>query len=160
MITAETIRAFYIYNPESGLFSWRKLQRSRKAGALGWLRPNGYRVMDVHRRKYLVHRLAWLYVHGDWPDGEIDHVNRDKDDNRIANLRVATKRLNGGNRGPNSNNRFGFKGVVAEPRSGRWVAHIKRDGASRYLGTFDSPDEAHAAYMNAATAQYGAFAGS
>jgi hypothetical protein len=105
----------------------------------------------VDWRKHLAHRLAWLYVHGVWPTHQIDHINGDHSDNRIANLRDVPPRLNKENlRKAQRNNRVGVLGVRALIGGApRWTAGICVDGERRYLGTFYSLDEAQAAYLKA-----------
>lgn len=105
---------------------------------------------------YSAHRLAWLYVYGEWPLDQIDHINNDKTDNRICNLRLATQSENIVNRRAQSNNSSGRKGVT---RSGkRWSASIRSNGHRYHLGTFDTVDDAHAAYSEAACRLHGEFA--
>jgi hypothetical protein len=112
--------------------------------------------LDGH--DYLGHRLAWLHFYGRWPRLNPDHRNCDPSDNRIGNLREATKSQNGSNRGKQRNNKSGFKGVSWHKTRKRWVAFIERDGKSRYLGLFNEPEDAHAAYCAAAERLYGEFA--
>jgi hypothetical protein len=82
------------YDQNTGVFRWatRKCQRKRAGEIAGSVSNKGYVMIGIDYKKYSAHRLAWLYVHGDWPAGEIDHINRDRTDNRISNLRVATRR--------------------------------------------------------------------
>ena len=112
--------------------------------------------MTVDRIVYRAHRLIWLMYHGQWPPQEIDHINGDRADNRIVNLRLATASQNRANSKVYKTNRCGFKGVARTPY-GRWVARIHFE-KTKYLGTFDTPEEAHAAYVRAAQAAHGIFA--
>jgi hypothetical protein len=99
-ITAERLRQLLHYDPERGVFTWlsRPAERSwntRFAGTrAGTINGLGYVVIGILGRRYKAHRLAWLYVHGEWPGRELDHINCDKSDNRIANLRPATRSQN------------------------------------------------------------------
>jgi hypothetical protein len=107
----------------------------------------------VGRRAYYAHRLAWLHVHGRHPDGHIDHINGDKTDNRIANLRECSA-------GENIRNQpcraaCGFKGV--RPNKKRWSARIRVNNRKYHLGTFDTPEEAGAAYDEACLRLHGEF---
>jgi hypothetical protein len=113
--------------------------------------------MRVDGRLYRAHRLAWLYVHGEWPKGNLDHINRDGCDNRIANLRLATYSENGRNSRLRSSNTSGFRGVYRRP-NGRFTAQIWHSGACQTLGTFDTIEEAHAIRREAARELYGEFA--
>lgn len=124
------------------------------AGALN--RVNGYTYVSVRLRKVLVHRAIWAMTHGEWPVLDIDHINGDRSDNRLANLRVATRQQNIGNSGKRRNNTSGYKGVTAY--KGRWRAQIGAAGYRKALGVFDTPELAHAAYCAAARVAYGDFA--
>ena len=103
----------------------------------------------IDEREYSAHRLAWLYVHGAWPTGQIDHINGDRGDNRISNLRDVTPALNTQNqrRAARSNKSSGLLGVTAN--RGRWLAQISIGGKSRNLGRYATPEEAHAVYVAA-----------
>ncbi len=155
-LTAERLREVLSYDPETGIFT-RLIDRGKfKAGErAGSVSPTGYRVIGVDRALVLEHRLAWLCVYGEWPDGEIDHINRIRVDNRIENLRLA--------HGQNARNivgrgASGFKGVYQFKPGQKWRARIFYDGKLRHLGSFDTPEEAHAAYCAAAIRHHGVFA--
>jgi len=143
------------YNSISGDFKWKKRSDRGKAWntkhkgkVAGSINGKGYVVININGRKYYAHRLAWLFAHGEWPEKQIDHINRCKNDNAISNLRVVSNKVNHENRFvPRADNRSGFLGVV--PVHGRFSAHIKVDGASKYLGTFNTPEKAHVAYVQA-----------
>lgn len=146
-LTAERLRTLLHYNQETGLFTWiagRGLHNAnRKAGTP---HSKGYWRISVDNKTYFAHRLAWLYVFGTWPDGQIDHINQCKTDNRMANLRIATNSLNHANMPGWSV--VGMKGVCAD--KGKWKAQIMRDGRKQHLGSFATPEEAHAVYCQAA----------
>lgn len=110
----------------------------------------------VDGRGYYVHRLAWFYVHGRWPQQQIDHINGDPHDNRIANLREATVEQNRRNVRLSTKNKFGLKGVTIQ--KGRYKAQIRFAGKHINIGLFDSPEEAHAAYCRHAIQLHGEFA--
>lgn len=111
----------------------------------------------VYRGKsYKAHRLAWLYMHGELPDKSIDHINGLKTDNRIANLRLATNAQQKQNRPRNLNNSSGYKGVARAET--KWRARINANGRHYYLGRFDTPEDAHNAYVAAAHRLHGEFA--
>lgn len=148
------------YEPETGVLRWKVTRRSRvKAGDIaGTVNKAGYIYVNVDGLPQCGHRIAWALTHGEWPDGVIDHINGDPSDNRLCNLRIATHQQNIQNRKVNSNNRSGFKGVSLHKKSGRWVAWITRGGRSVYLGLHDTPEQAHAAYVEAAKKHFGEFA--
>jgi hypothetical protein len=158
VITAERLRELLHYDPDTGVLTWLVStgNRVRIGDAAGYARSDGYRGIKVGGQRFLVHRLAWLYVHGEFPSADIDHINGIPDDNRLANLRLATNSQNMGNRRKNANNRSGFKGVFSD--RGKWRAQIKVSGCRHYLGLFDTPADAHAAYLRAAEKHFGQFA--
>jgi hypothetical protein len=150
---AELLRLLH-YDPESGIFT-RKEQRGREqAGSVaGGLSAYGYHSMVIDYRRYKNHRLAWFYVHGRWPQGDIDHINGDRSDNRIANLREVSRSVNLQNqRKANQRNKSGFLGVAlmsARKLSRRpYVATIKANGKLLHLGRFATAEEAHSAYLS------------
>ena len=151
MITAEQIRETLTYDPLSGSLRWLVTRGAARYGAVaGTLRPDGYRQIKIDGRTYKAHRLAWLHAHGVWPDDEIDHVNGDRADNRIANLRKATWIENQWNARRRVDNTSGFKGVSWHKENTRWRADIRVNGKAMGLGYHDTPEEAHAAYVAAA----------
>lgn len=145
------------YDPETGLFSWAVKRKKCVVGVIaGSPRSDGYVLIRIDYARYYAHRLAWLYMTGDWPTAEVDHVDGDASNNRWGNLREATATQNMQNRRMQKNNRIGLKGVK---RSGkRFYAMIQVNGASRYLGTFDTPLMAHGAYREAAEREFQQFA--
>lgn len=160
MISLEAIRRAIDYNHETGaiIARTRRANGKVKVGSiLGSVRPDGYLMVTFERRRILAHRLAWFYTTGEWPD-EIDHVNADRSDNRLCNLRVATRRQNGANLPRQTNNTSGFKGVSFHKRAGKWRADIKVNYRPIYLGLFATREDAHAAYCAAATRYFGEFA--
>jgi hypothetical protein len=154
------------YDSNTGELRWLRgvHNRKRRAGEIaGFCRKTrcggSYRLITVAGREHLAHRLAWLIHFGAWPPGDIDHINRDGLDNRIANLRLATRSQNLANSRKSSNNPY--KGVFPLP-SGRWraVLNIREHGKKNmiHLGCFDSPEEAQAAYLLIARAHWGEYA--
>ena len=145
------IREFLDYDPETGIFRWKKLtKRSNNTGVgmeAGSLTQAGYRTISVEMVKYLSHRLAWAYVYGEWPDGFIDHINRVKSDNRITNLRVVDSTGSAQNRDSNKRNKTGFAGVKKEGE--KYLAVISFGKAKqKVVGRFSSPEDAHKCYMD------------
>lgn len=158
MLTRERLLELLHYDQNTGIFTWRVNRGGRKAARAGSVaghtRPDGYFEICVDRNRVLAHRLAWFYVHGRWPAEQIDHMNGIRLDNRLSNLREATQSQNNANRPPVS----GLKGVYFHKRAGRWAAQIKQDGEVTYLGLHDTPQQAHAAYCEAAERLFGEFA--
>ena len=149
-IFATRVRELLNYSEATGQFTWRANRRRVDAGDVaGTLHINGYVYVTVDYRRYRAHRLAWLYVYGSWPTKDLDHINRDKKDNRISNLREVSKSENQQNRPLNSNNKSGFMGVSWNKKNRCWQAHIRTNGKSRNLGSYKTPAEAGAAYLAA-----------
>lgn len=158
MLTAERLLELLHYNRETGEFLWRKNPRQKAITDLvAGTKGKRYVQICIAQKLYYAHRLAWLFVHGKWPTHDLDHINGDGRDNRIANLREATASDNLCNIGPRSDNSTGFKGVF--PKCKKFSAQIRKDGVRLCLGTFETPQEAHAAYCEAARKLHGEFAG-
>lgn len=140
------------YDPLTGVFLWANPTSNRVAvgEVAGQLDTHGHRLISVNGVRYGAHRLAWFYVHGVWPSDEIDHINLIKDDNRIENLREATRAGNCRNVSRKKNNKSGFKGVMRHSQAKhRFQAQITVNGRPKYLGLFDTAEQAHAAYVRA-----------
>lgn len=133
--------------------SWNATYEGRRAGSRC---SRGYREIAIDNRTYLEHRLIWKLVTGEDPNGQIDHVNLDKGDNRFSNLREATVSTNQCNTRPRAQS--GLKGAHWNRFRGYWQSAIKFDGRTVNLGRFDTAEEAHAAYCDAAKRYYGEFA--
>lgn len=157
MLTAERLRELLIYDPETGDFLRRIARRGHRVGTKAGSvhKTLGYVYVCVDGVDYLGHRLAWLYMTGEWPADEIDHERRDPGNNRWGNLRTATSSLNKANSKCRSDSTTGFKGV--EENSGTFVAYIRIDKKRVRLGRFDTPEEAHAVYVAKAKEVFGEF---
>jgi hypothetical protein len=154
-ITAERLREALHYDPETGSFTWRINRRAIRAGnAAGTKKSNGYIQIRIDQKTYLAHRLAWLYMTGDWPPHTIDHSNTDVSDNRFRNLREATQSQNNGNANLTKKNTSGRKGVSWKKSRGKWVASIHQ----KHIGIFENLDDAAKAYAKAAQEYFGEFA--
>lgn len=158
MVNYEQVAALLSYNPETGALTWLVQTSSRAlvGDEAGCIERQGYCVIRIERKLYQAHRLAWLLTHRKWPDNEIDHINGERSDNRIANLRDVTHFENMQNRksSPNkSKNPNRLRGTTQTP-SGKWQAHIRLNGERRYLGLFDSAEDANAAYETAKTMHF------
>lgn len=131
------------YDPATGIFTWRIGKQGIRPGTVaGWVQ-NGYVMICIDGVNYLAHRLAWLYVHGKFPDNEIDHDNGCRSDNRIANLfdRTHAQNLQGFHK-PRSNNTSGFRGVRWSERAQGWTGAYMRNGVSHFCGVHNTPEAA------------------
>jgi hypothetical protein len=152
MLTAERLRELVSYDPETGVFTWAITRRKVRAGTVaGSINKDvGYRYIRVDGALYLAHRLAMLYSEGVWPSCFVDHINGDKLDNRLCNLRHATYGVNSQNqRRARSDSKSGVLGVWFHEGRNRYVADIQHDGKRKRLGYFRSMDDASAAYVAA-----------
>lgn len=158
MLTAQRLREALDYDRNTGVFTWRirPSQNTKPRAVAGGVCSTGAIQIRVDGRKWHAHRLAWLHVHGSLPQGDIDHINLNRSDNRIANLREATRSQNCCNVGLRKDNRTGMKGV--SKRRGQWSARITKDYRTTFLGSFDSCAAAAAAYAVAAAALHRDFA--
>ena len=153
MITQQILKELLNYNPETGIWSWRLNRKGVRCGSeAGWINDSGYVLIGLDGRigrSYRAHRLAWLWMTGKWPSEQVDHKNGVRHDNRWENLREATREINCQNlRTAKSHNRStGVLGVV--PSGKRFSAKIAINRETHHLGTFDTTNEAHAAYVAA-----------
>ncbi len=147
-IDINSLRQRLSYNPDTGVFRWVIPPTTViKPNAIAGTRTaNGYRQIRYDNHIYYAHRLAWLYTYGNFPDRFIDHINRVRDDNRIANLREADDKQNCQNMSLRSDNDTGVRGVSWNASRGKWRAKIR----DRHLGMFSTISEARAAYQTAA----------
>jgi hypothetical protein len=150
MVTAEEVRRCFSLDPEEGLLRWAVRRKPIRLGDVaGWVAKDGRRRIGLAKGTFLVHRLIWLHFYGEWPEHEIDHINGDVTDNRIANLRDVPHNINCENkRRPTRANALGVQGVVRDDR-GKYVASITTMGVGRRLGSFATAEEASAAYLQA-----------
>lgn len=149
----QRLRFLLDYNHGTGRFTWRVYRggKAAKGTEAGAIHNRGYRSIKVDGKNYLEHRLVWLWVYGEWPSNELDHANQIKTDNRLSNLRDVTRSENMQNTSVRSDNSSGFKGVSWHAGAGSWMANIVVNGKSTYLGCFNTPEEAYAAYCEAAS---------
>lgn len=149
----EALLPLVTYNKSTGDFYWNEteeLPRWMWKKAAGSPESQGYINITYQGKRYLAHRLAWLITYGAMPLQQIDHINMDRADNRIANLRIATIAENNRNRKAQANSKSGYKGVSQHNVTKRWMARIHVNGKRIALGTFATPEEAHAAYIKGA----------
>lgn len=142
-MTAELARSLWDYDPQTGVFLWRITASTKaKAGQVAGTRDvYGYTILRYAGKGYKAHRIAWLYVYGAWPTLLLDHINQDKSDNRIANLREVD--------GPSAS---GVRGVSWFSQYSKWKATIMHRGRKFFLGHFDRIEDAKAAYQTAKAA--------
>ena len=159
-LTQDLLKELLHYDPDTGVFT-NKINRNQlapKGQRAGFVtQPQGYRQIGIKGKSYREHRLVWLYEHGVWPSGDIDHINGITDDNRIANLRDVTTQDNCRNqRKVRSDSTSGLMGARAF-RPGKWQSSIRVDGKYLHLGTFDTPEAAHNAFIEAKRKHHSTF---
>lgn len=156
-LTWERLREVLDYDPRTGIFTWKVgTARGRIGAQAGVIFGIGYRYITIDGRKHLAHRLAFFYSNGRWPDYFVDHINHVVDDNRIENLREADNFQNVHNQKPKAMGMSGFRGV--RPAGKRFSAIITVRNLRIDLGRFNTAEEAHRAYLEAAQKYYGEFA--
>ena len=148
-VNGETIKSLIHYDTGTGIMFRKYIENGN-----GHIKSDGYAVMKIYGIEYKKHRLAWLYVYGQFPTDQIDHINGIKSDNRIVNLRLATHRINSRNRAIPKSNTSGSIGVTLDKASNQWVAQISIYGKHVKLGRFDDKSEAICVRM-AANIHYG-----
>jgi hypothetical protein len=166
MITQKQLHAALDYDPLTGIFRWRDRSdiranvNARLQGTVaGTIRKaDGRRQICFADKRYLASRLAWFYVYGKWPNPEVDHINVRKDDDRIANLREASKPQNQRNKKGHRDSASQIKGVTWHKLRRKWRASICIDYRQIHLGLFQTKDLAIAAYSDAAIKFHGDFA--
>lgn len=156
-ITQELLNELFTYSDGRLYRKVRTAQSTRVGDLAGGSHPLGYRTVGVNGKNRYEHRLIFLLHHGYLPEF-IDHIDGNKSNNQIENLRAATKSENMRNRGAQSNNALGLKGVCFHKQTGRYKAEIKLHGKRTHLGLFDTPVEASAAYAEAANNIHGIYA--
>jgi len=145
------LKGLFSYDCDTGLFT-RKVtmcSTARKGTVPKSINKDGYYQVRIDRKMYVQHRLAWLYVYGKFPDGDIDHVNHTRTDNRIENLRSVSKATNNRNIAKRNNNTSGVNGVWWHKQSKKWCAELKINGVKKYLGLFVNIDDAKKARLDA-----------
>jgi hypothetical protein len=169
----EVLRQLLRYEPETGKLFWRErspelfLGRSQRYCQLwnfrwsgreaGTISTSGYRVICIFYHLLSAHRIIWAMANNEWAEENIDHIDRDTSNNRIDNLRLATKQQNAANAAP-SGGSSKYRGVSKMADSGKWRAYISKDGKQKYLGTFLDEKQAAAAYDTHAKRLFGEFA--
>ena len=152
--SVERVRELFSYEPETGLITWAKRRFGVKFGSEAGTEHKGYKRVKVDSKLILAHRIAWAMHYGAWPEGDLDHINRNRSDNRITNLREASRSGNMINRAYPK----GGSGVTGVSRHKRgWQASIRVNGRSVYLGIFKTIEDAASARAAAERKEYGQF---
>ncbi len=158
ILTQEELRKYLSYDESTGLFIRLVASQGVKVGDVaGAIVGRGYIRIQLNFERYYAHRLAWFYMYGEFPVGEVDHIDGDRKNNRISNLRVCLKNENLRNAKIRIDNKSGFRGVSWNKRKGRWSAQAAVDKKQYYLGYFTTPEAASAAYQAFAKKHHGEF---
>lgn len=158
-LTVERLRALLHYDPKTGVFRWKVPQGRIRAGSIaGYKGSRGYWQIMIDRSLHLAHRLAWLYVTGQWPKDQIDHKNLCRTDNWIENLREATSSQNNCNRPRTKVVASGYHGVYLNKSNGKYRVRPAVQNRRENIGTFENAKEAHDAYSIAIERLHGEFA--
>ena len=149
-MTQEQLRSIFDYKDGQLIWKIRTSPCIQIGDAAGYINKRGYIQIGINKKLYQAHRLVWIYHNGDIPiEIEIDHINQIKDDNRIENLRLATRCQNQHNKSKLRNNASGYKGVYLEKSRNKWRSKITINKKFICLGRFDTPEEASIAYNKA-----------
>jgi len=158
IIDQKRLKEVIDYNCSTGDFVWivssGTVSKGRKAGCLD---DKGYVRIKIDGKKYKAHRLVFLYLNGCFPRSEVDHVNGVKNDNRFVNLRLANNTQQNANKKIQINNTSGYRGVHFFKPRGKWRATISVNKKTKYIGSFDTPEEASVAYECEAAFCFGEF---
>ena len=164
MITQEYLKSILDYDPLTGVFTWKERQicdfnceRLRNGWntkysfkSAGRIKNDGYIQIGINGKRHAAHRLAWFYIYGEWPKNDIDHINGFRNDNRLSNLREATRGENMQNQNEtHKNSNCKYLGVYFCNRSKRFVSLIGVNNKKKYIGKFSTPEAAHEAYLKA-----------
>lgn len=159
LVPASILPELLDYDPLTGIMHRRVAYRNANVGdVFGYLTDTGYLRGSLKGRVFLAHRVAWAYAHNEWPSSFIDHINHNRADNRLANLRLATMTQNHGNRLSKRPLKGAYLNYVTTDGRERWKAIITVENKRFNLGTFGSEYEAHVAYRAAAIKYFGPFA--
>lgn len=150
-LTQSRLRELLRYDPATGLFSWWKVAPGRWKPIAGCINKAGYCLIRIDYVAHYAHRLAWLYIRGEWPDGEIDHKDGNPSNNSLENLRCVSHAENMQNArcGKRQDKQITLPGAYRDQKTGKWRAAISIDGRYTHLGQFATEKEAHDAYMRA-----------
>lgn len=151
ILTQARLKEFLSYNPATGEFThiYSPSNRVTIGGKAGWNSGDGYLRVRIDGAPHYLHRLAWLYITGEWPLHEVDHINGDPSDNRMDNLRVVTHSNNLRNAKRPRDNTSGIIGVSWDKRLNKWIAKIKTGGEQMHLGVYGNIFDAACARRSA-----------
>lgn len=150
LLNHEELLDILSYDKDTGIFTWTGKRKGTKAGKIaGTISSDNYVQIQISGRLYRSHRLAWFYVYGTWPEGILDHIDRDTLNSSIYNLREVSASENQRNRGVNKNSTTGVKGVSLNSKTGRYESYIKINGTKKHLGLFNTIEEAQNAQIKA-----------
>ena len=159
MLNQEELKRILNYNDTTGVFTWKISPKyDVKIGDVAGNYHNGYYRVTIKRKKYLTHRLAWLYVYGEFPKGDLDHIDNDRGNSRINNLRIADRVTNGYNRKKPINNKSGIKGVHWSKIDKKWIVKIGVNKQKLYIGLFEDLELAELVAQEARAKYHGEFA--
>jgi len=170
-LTFDYVTSILKYDPQTGYLIWKKRPidhfpdaRAFKIWNTRWAnKPAGNKTkhkgiqIRINKKNYIAHRIVWLLAYESYPIDDIDHIDNNPNNNRLSNLRLASKSENQWNTRKHKNNTSGFKGVYFDRRSNRWVSKIMINNKNVYLGSFKSADDAHNAYKKASLSMHGRF---
>lgn len=151
MIDLDNLKNQLSYDEQTGIFRWKVSKRGLRIGDLaGSKRQHGYIAIRIDKQLIYAHRLAWFYMYGTWPIGEVDHIDGNRLNNSKANLRDVEPIVNKQNiRSARSDNACGLLGVFLDKRSNKYVSKLQTNGKQKWLGLFETPEKAHQAYLEA-----------
>lgn len=154
-LTIERLKSQLNYDPVTGIFTWNVTRhRINKDDVAGHINKKGYIIIRLDGEHHKAHRLAWFYVYGVWPN-ELDHKDGVKNNNALVNLRDGSHSDNMQNQiKPKTSTKTGFLGVSFDKRLSKYKAQIRTNGVNTYLGIFETPEEAHAVYVEAKRKQH------
>jgi hypothetical protein len=151
----EKIKELLKYDPDTGIFTWiaktaPRANRRKIGSEAGSIDKNGYIIISIFGVRILAHRLAWYFVHNKFPNHNVDHINGNRNDNKIENLRDVPQAINSQNsRVPRANNKSGYLGVHFSKVSNKWTSQITINRKCKSLGFFETPEAAYTAYLEA-----------
>jgi len=149
-LTIDRLNSILACDPMLGVFYWKVPAKRRKIDDVaGTLRKDGYIQIQIDYELHLVHRLMIFVQCGEYPEHEVDHINRNRSDNRLVNLRCADRKQNSENKSMLSNNTSGYRGVCWDPVREKWKVQIKHNKVNKFVGRYDSIEDANVAAINA-----------
>lgn len=163
-LSYEIVSSILEYDQKTGILKWKyrkdvkKWWNEKYSGTIAGCLHTGYIRIKINGIRYQAHRLAWLLANKNYPSNYLDHINMDRSDNRLCNLRIATTADNQANVGVKSNNKSGYKGVGFHKSSKKFRARITKNKVRYDLGSFSTAEMAHEAYRKAAIKYHGQYA--